>query len=257
MLDGSLTLEEQAWVNRIESLRDQLNASREPVSIADFGAVSADVHVSAQMMAQGQIISKTVGEVCESSSKSDYWAFLLFKLIRTFRPNRCLELGTCVGISGAYEAAALNLNGGGRLVTLEGADAVAAVAVKTFRSLGLDNVHVVVGRFEDTLDGVLQELRPIDYAFIDGHHDERATLAYFNKIHPFLGPRALLVFDDVTWSDGMRRAWAALEADPRIKISFNVQQVGVCVLDPSVTTKLRLETRLALPAAWADGLKTA
>src|SRR5260221_14788851 len=63
MLDGSLTLEEQAWVNRIESLRDQLNASREPVSIADFGAVSADVHVSAQMMAQGQIISKTVGEV--------------------------------------------------------------------------------------------------------------------------------------------------------------------------------------------------
>src|SRR5580765_2131911 len=74
MLEGSLTFDEQAWVNRIESLRDQLNASREPVSIADFGAVSADVHVSAETMAQGQIITKTVGQVCESSSKSDYWA---------------------------------------------------------------------------------------------------------------------------------------------------------------------------------------
>ena len=76
---------------------------------------------------------------------------------------------------------------------------------------------MVTGRFQDTLQGVLQERAPVDYAFIDGHHDEHATLRYFDQIHPHLAETALVIFDDVAWSAGMRRAWDALQADERIR----------------------------------------
>jgi predicted O-methyltransferase YrrM len=85
-------------------------------------------------------------------------------------------LGTCLGISTSYLAAALKLNLAGSVVTLEGAETKARLAAQNFRELGLSNVCTIVGRFQDTLDDVLE---PIKFAFIDGHHEESATLAYF------------------------------------------------------------------------------
>ena len=64
---------------------------------------------------------------------------------------RGLEMGTCVGISAAYQAAALNDNGAGRLVTLEGYAELAAEAQELWSNLGLSNVEVIVGRFAQTL----------------------------------------------------------------------------------------------------------
>ena len=64
-------------------------------------------------------------------------------------------MGTAVGISAAYQAAALALNGRGTFTTLEGAEPLADIARDNLRRLGLGMVEVVVGRFEDTLDAVL------------------------------------------------------------------------------------------------------
>ena len=74
------------------------------------------------------------------------------------------------------------------------------------------------------------KIKPIDYAFIDGHHDEKATISYFEKVMPHLSKNAILVFDDISWSDGMRRAWKHIEKNKLIKISLNLGVVGVCVV---------------------------
>ena len=42
------------------------------------------------------------------------------RLVRELRPHSCLELGTGVGVSAGYQAAAMELNGVGRLLTLDG-----------------------------------------------------------------------------------------------------------------------------------------
>ena len=89
-------------------------------------------------------------------------------------------MGTAVGISAAYQAAALALNGRGTFTTLEGAEPLADI-----------------GRFEDTLDAVLERRRPVDYVFVDGRHDRQATLAYFEQTIPFLAETAFLIFDDI------------------------------------------------------------
>jgi len=53
-------------------------------------------------MYQGVNMDTTVGKTCKIASKPYFWSLLLFKLIREFKPSNTIELGTCLGISGAY-----------------------------------------------------------------------------------------------------------------------------------------------------------
>jgi predicted O-methyltransferase YrrM len=170
----------------------------------------------------------TVGERC-LSSKSPLGALLLFRLVRELRPAHALELGTNLGISAAYQAAALALNGGGELHTIEGAPRLAALARAHLASLGLA-AEVHEGRFSDVLPGLLARTAPLDYVFIDGHHDGPATVGYFAQIHPALGPGALVVFDDIAWSAGMAEAWRTVRADPRVRVAIGLGTMGACLV---------------------------
>ena len=142
-----------------------------------------------------------------------------------------------VGISGAYQASAQKLNKNGSLTTLEGAQSLASLAEANLHQLGLDNTHVVSGRFQDNLDKVLTENKPIDYGFIDGHHDEQATIAYFEKFITYLSKNSIIVFDDISWSDGMRHAWNSNEKNEIVKIFLNLGVIGICVLDETIEDK--------------------
>ena len=235
-LEHKLNTEEKVWIDKIESLRKQLESSTAEISIVDYGAGSPDSNLTDVDMYQGRVSTTTVG-TCARASTSHYLSFLLFKLIREFKPSVCLELGTNLGISAAYQATALKLNGGGKILTLEGAESLALLAQKNFQTIGLSNVVVVTGRFQDTLDNVLNEHGTINFAFIDGHHDEKETLAYFEKIFPFLSKRAVLIFDDIDWSNGMKIAWKAIKTDKRVKISVDLSKFGVCLIDNRIVKK--------------------
>jgi predicted O-methyltransferase YrrM len=231
--------EESEWVEKIEQLRTRLSLSNAVISRIDYGVTSPETRPGAAKTDHGQIVTQTIASLCRTSSLSSKWAFLLFKQVRAIRPTTCLELGTCLGISAAYQAAALELNGQGRLVTLEGASSLASLAIDNLAELGLTRLAVVVGRFQDTLPNVLRDYKPVDFAFVDGHHDEHATQTYFKQMIPFLSDGAVLVFDDITWSAGMKRAWNAICRDPRIRASLSLPRVGICVLNESAVAQAR------------------
>ena len=219
------------WVERIEQLRAKLDVSTEKVSRVDFGAgLRAETGARGDAeMAGGVQVEDEVQRISRSSSKSGLWALFLFKLIRGLRPRHCLEMGTALGLSGAYQAAALQLNGYSSFTSLEGSAELAAIARRNWESLGLRDARVIVGRFADTLGGVLAA-EPMDYVFIDGHHDEAATLDYFERLSPKLASPACLVFDDITWSAGMRHAWRVVTEDARVKVSVDFGPVGVAIV---------------------------
>ena len=239
-LQNQITSQEKAWVDRIEALRKELSVSTTPVAFVDYGAGRPSLKLTAESMYSGRGVTRTIGDVCRGSSKPYFWSLLLFKLVRKFKPVDCVELGTCLGISASFQAAALELNEAGHIVTLEGAAALASLAEGHFQRLGLDNVRVATGRFQDTLDEVLNAQKPIDYIFIDGHHDEKATIAYFEQTMPFLAERAILVFDDISWSAGMKRAWKTIAADARVKLSLNLRHMGVGIVDSRLGDKKNL-----------------
>ncbi len=240
-LQNNLNSDEKIMVNQIEEKRRKLNRSTEIISIIDFGAGEPNLTRPDGNMQQGVITEIRVGETCQSASKPYFWSLLLFKLIREFKPAKSIELGTAFGISGAYQASAQQLNKSGKFITLEGAESLAFLAEKIFQQLGLKNTSVVKGKFQDNLDKVLTENQPIDYAFIDGHHDENATISYFEKFLPYLSKKSLIVLDDISWSDGMRRAWKNIEKHEAVKISLNLGVLGICVLDENMTETYHFE----------------
>jgi predicted O-methyltransferase YrrM len=217
---GNFVQAEKDEIARIEALRDRVEAS--PVVVRTTGPEwSGDPN-------DGRVVELSLGELSSVASKRALSARVLLSLIREFKPLTCIELGTCVGISAAYQAAALELNGGGELISFEASAERIAAAERHVAELGFDNVRFAHGRFQETLDPILRSLdAPVDYAFVDGHHDEQATLSYFRQIAPYASPSAVIVFDDIHWSTGMERAWQQLEADPQLPLTVDVRDMGV------------------------------
>jgi predicted O-methyltransferase YrrM len=237
---GRLSAEEGQWRSRIEQRRASMNRSHEVLKIADYGAQSPLKKLSDEEMYSGRIVERTVGEVCRSSSKPPKWSYFLFRLVRELAPETCLELGTCLGISGAYIAAAMQLNGKGRLITIEGSDALAERAKANFAELGCTTVETVTGRFQDALPAVLGKTGAIDIVFIDGHHDGPATLRYFETIAPSLRDDAVVIFDDIAWSKEMHDAWKSLRAHRRVRFSIDMFDMGLCCIGESAHECYRL-----------------
>jgi predicted O-methyltransferase YrrM len=161
---------------------------------------------------------------------SERCASLLYLLARAFQPRRIVELGTNVGISSAYLAAALEMNGqGGRVVTFEVSPYRLRLAKEVHSNLGIRNIDYVHGLFSDTLPGSLEEIGSVDFAFIDGHHQHKPTLDYFDAILHYSTSDAAFVFDDIRWSDGMNRAWSELCSDHRVGLVVDLYSVGICI----------------------------
>jgi predicted O-methyltransferase YrrM len=172
------------------------------------------------------------GSVADAAkvSKSPRDCLLLYSVVRAFEPRNVIELGTNIGISGAYIARALKDSGkGGRLTTLEGSPYRSRLAKELHAKLDLGNVSYRQGLFSDTLQSTLNKMSPIDVAFIDGHHQYEPTLQYFDLIARHSSPDCVFIFDDIGWSDGMKKAWSELRADPRLPVSITFAGLGVAL----------------------------
>ena len=209
----SLSPEERRAEVAIDALRRRLRQSAECVEVVDYGA-------GTRGGARPPV--RDVSDVYRAAATGPAWGRFLFGLARGLQPRRVLELGTNLGVGAAHLAAALALTeeeGGpaGRLVTLEGAPALATLAsgalARLGHSVGADacRVRVVVGPFAETLPGV-GEGGPFDLVFIDGHHQAEAALDYLDTLRPMLAQGAVVVLDDVEPGRPVRQAWTRLRS---------------------------------------------
>jgi len=243
LLTNTISDDEKKWVALIEQRRSFLLNSDKQIVYIDYGAGSSSSNLEKEEMEKG-VQSMTLVSNITKASKPPFWAAFLFKLIRKLEPASCVELGSCVGISAAYQAAALDLNGEGSLLTLEGSPEIAEIANETLEGLSLQNVSIVTGPFHETLKGVLESAAPIDFFFNDGHHDHDAVIQYFNDALPYLSDDAIVVFDDISWSSGMRKAWAEIEEHQRVAASIKFRTIGIALVGNKVKAKERFRIPL-------------
>jgi predicted O-methyltransferase YrrM len=168
----------------------------------------------------------SVAEACRASKKPRS-ALLLHLLVRELAPRRVLELGTNLGISAAYQASALPRDG--RLLSLEASPYRQRIARDLHRRLGLENVAYRCGLFADVLDAALDEIGPVELAFIDGHHERQPTLDYFARIVERAAERCVFVFDDIRPTPTMESAWREILRDPRLDLAVDLTWIGVAV----------------------------
>jgi predicted O-methyltransferase YrrM len=207
----------QEWVKKIEKQRYNLLKQNKLLidgTLGDGGLYDKEV---------------TIKMACQDSKRHKS-ALLLYLLARSLRPQRVIELGTNVGISSSYIAAALKVNSDmGKLATLDVSPYRQKVAKQIHHNLGLNEIIYTQGLFSDTLTNALQNMAPVDLAFIDGHHQYKPTLEYFEEILEFATPNAVFIFDDINWSTEMKKAWSELQVDKRLGLVIDLSTVGICV----------------------------
>lgn len=229
---GGFTAEEEAAMAAVEASRRRMLNDSTLLQEWDRPWLAASPELRERMGISGtddRYTTEMSVATATRASKRAPECRVLFALIREIQPKVVLEIGTNVGVSGAYIAAALRLNGLGVLTTLEGSSPKADLAARNFDVLGLaKHVRVVVGDFSETLRASLGEVGDVNVAFIDGYHDSEATTEYHRTITEHASSGAVLVYDDIGWSDGMRSAWRTIAAD--LEVAVDVRGVGYCVL---------------------------
>ena len=200
--------------SRVEGLRKKLLQDPTLLTIDDFGAGSVT----------GAAKQRTVASIAKNAAKPAKLGQLLFRMARYYQPKTIVELGTSLGITTAYLSLA---KPDARLITMEGATAVAAIARQNFRNLELQNCSLTEGNFDTTLATVVHGLSTIDFAFIDGNHRQEPTERYFRELLPKMNNDSILIFDDIHWSREMEAAWETIKKDPAVRCSVDLFFIGI------------------------------
>lgn len=190
-------------VEVVENRRNDLVLRDEMVEVIDYGAGNPQDNRTKEEMILGKKLKISLSNLANTGIRGERM-MNVYKIISEINPKTILELGTCCGFSSSYMSF---FAPNSKIYTIEGSPNIAEIAKENHRFFGLSNVSVFVGRFDIVLPKLLEEISPINFAFIDGHHDREATLSYFKQILPFMAKGGVMLFDDITWSEGMKEAW--------------------------------------------------
>ena len=206
----------------IESLRKEMLRSTGTIEVLDYGAGSK--------VNKGP--ERKIADIARSALTNPKYAALHYRLASHFKPAVIVELGTSLGINTLYLSMG---NPDAKVYTFEGCPEIAALAKSNFKKAKANNITIVEGTFEKTLENQLSYLSTVDYVFIDGHHDRQATLAYFNIVLQHSNENTVIVLDDINWSPGMRAAWQEIKAKNKVKLAVDLYKWGIVFLSEKLT----------------------
>lgn len=216
---------------KIESLRQTLRRDQRMITVEDFGAGS-------RTRANSQ---RSVASIARNALKPRKFSQLLFRIAKYYQPIQILELGTSLGVTSSYLASS---GAKTKLYTMEGAPAIASIAENNFKQLGLQNIRLHVGNFDETLSPLLASLKTIDLAFIDGNHRHEPTVRYFKQLLPLCHNDTMLIFDDIHWSEEMEAAWHEIKNDERVTLSIDLFFIGMVFFKEEFKVKQHFAIRV-------------
>lgn len=205
----------------IEALRKQRSKEKSLVKIIELGAGSKH-NISRE---------RSVGDLVKNVAIPPKYGQLLFKLVEVLQPKTILEMGTSIGFSALYLHKA---KPSAAMITLEGNPYVAHIAKQHFDQLAAASIQINVGPFEETLAKALHQLQTVELAFIDGNHTYDATMAYFKSILPYTSDKSCLIFHDIHWSKGMRKAWDEISSNEKVVFSIDLFEMGILFFNHGV-----------------------
>ena len=200
--------------DEVALLRQKLGRNREQVRIIDHGAGS---------LVQSSP-NRLVKDIARHSAVSPELGELLFRLVLFCRPGKMLELGSSLGISAIYQAAAVRQ---ADFITIEGDPALAKMAADHLQQLELPRVEVWSGPFSEQLPAALEQLSSLDYLYLDGDHRAGASLQYFEQCLPYAHADSMFVIADIYWSREMQQAWQQMRAHEAVRLSVDLFDVGL------------------------------
>lgn len=198
----------------IEECRQNVLRNNKALMIEDFGAGSTVTKSN----------ERKVRDIARSALKPKKFGQLMFRMVNYFRSNTIVELGTSLGITTAYLASG-NLRG--NVYTFEGAKQVAEIAKQNFNLLSLDNILVIEGNFDLTLQQQLNKIVSVDLVFVDGNHRKEPTIRYFEQLLDKSTEFSVFIFDDIHWSKEMEEAWKYIQQHSVVTLTIDLFFIGI------------------------------
>lgn len=216
--------------SKIESVRQQLLKTNTTIEVEDFGAGSAVIPFK----------NRKVKDIANSSLKKKKYAQLLFRIARYYQSKNIVELGTSFGISTSYLASA---NEESKVLTFEGSHHIAKIALENFGQIGLKNIELVEGNFEQTLPQSEDLIETVDLLFVDGNHRKKATLEYFDFFLKKSAFHSIFIFDDIHWSKEMEEAWKLIQQNNSVTLTIDLFFIGLVFFSPDFKAKQHFTIR--------------
>lgn len=163
----------------------------------------------------------SVSYFAKSSSMLDFQAEFLARFVAYSKPNQVLELGTNIGKSAAFMAIS---NKQTLVTTVDGNQGLSVFSQSQFNILALENINCVNATFDAFLSNNSTEF---DMVFLDGNHHYEPTVYYFNQLKNRISAGGAIVFHDIYWSKGMKRAWHEIKRDQSVSISLDLFFFGI------------------------------
>ncbi|MFT7247480.1 MAG: putative O-methyltransferase YrrM [Arcticibacterium sp.] len=198
----------------IQKYRNELLKDKREIKINDLGAGSKYSNKS----------HKSVCSIAKTAKKSEKWANILARIVAKYKYSTSIELGTSLGLSSLMIAKA---NPYGKVYTFEGCPETLNIAKEGFNKLGMSNITPLLGDIAQTLNTVLSQISRLDFAFFDANHQYDATMSYFRSCLGKAHENSCFVFDDIYWSEGMKKAWEEIKEHPEVTISLDFFQIGI------------------------------
>lgn len=198
----------------IESIRAKLLLTDMKIKIEDHGAGSK-INSSTE---------RTIKNIAKHTLKSPKYGQLLFRLIKHFKPQNVLELGTSLGISTLYLAASSKKT---NVCTIEACPNTAKVAQINFDKFDAKNIELINDTFINYLPNYLAKINSLDVVFFDGNHQQEATVNYFNLCVEKVHQQTVFIFDDIHWSEGMEAAWEQIKKHPKVTSTIDLFFMGI------------------------------
>jgi predicted O-methyltransferase YrrM len=192
----------------------------------------------------------TVSDISKKAASPKKWCKFFYYLSSYTHSKNILEIGTNLGISGQYFVAGLNKNPEKTsFTTLEGVPKLCDISAEQFHKIADNdtNIQVIQGLYEDTLSQITDSKKQFDLVFFDGNHKYQATIDYFNLLKNNYKKDAILIFDDINWSEEMQQAWKYIQEQDEIYFIADFFKAGIVLYNPNIkNTKIKSNLFLTL-----------
>jgi hypothetical protein len=98
-----------------------------------------------------------------------------------------------------------------------------------FRRVDEDRWTTYLGPLREVLPEVLKQTGTVNMVLVDADHSYDVTMYNFDTTYPHVSRGGIWVFDDVTWSADMWRAWQEICRSGKGKNPLKVRDIGICV----------------------------
>lgn len=198
----------------IENLKNELLKNNQIIEIQDFGAGSK-INKSNQ---------RKIASIAQNTSKPTKFGKLFFRIIQHFQYKTILDLGTSLGITTSFLASA---NAESQVISFEGCPKTAEIAQENFKKLNLKNIELLVGNIDESLQKRLDSINQLDFVFFDANHQYQPTINYFEWCLQKKHEGSCFIFDDIYWSDGMKKAWNYIKNHSETTITIDLFWIGI------------------------------